>query len=382
VRTNGQNVTGNNPLDANVANSTTFQAGWLDHLTQRWGNSLQGGVKYYCLDNEPSIWFASHRDVAPTGLTMQQAKAKMVAYATMVKSKDPNALVLGPEEWGWGGMIYSGYDQQVAPLNGWTSFPDRAANGGLDYAPWLLRELRSASNLAGRRLLDVFTEHYYPQGGEFSDDVSTAMQLRRNRSTRSLWDANYTDESWINAKVKLIPRMKSWVSQYYPNTPCGITEYNWGAENHINGATAQADILGIFGREGLDMACRWTTPPTNSLAYKAIKMYRNYDGRKSTFGETSVYASAPNPDEVAAFAAARARDGATTIMVINKKIGASAVTTVNLAGLTGDRSVEVWQLKSSNTILHLSNLRTASNRFTATLPSQSITLFVVGPRVP
>jgi hypothetical protein len=36
---------------------------------------------------------------------------------------------------------------------------------------------RSAA--AGRRLLDVFTLHFYPQGGEFSEDVSSAMQLRR-----------------------------------------------------------------------------------------------------------------------------------------------------------------------------------------------------------
>ena len=57
-----------------------------------------------------------------------------------------------------------------------------------------------------------------------------------------------------------------------------ITEYNWGAEGHINGATTQADILGIFGREGLDLATRWTTPDPSTPTYKAMKMYRNYDG--------------------------------------------------------------------------------------------------------
>ena len=49
-----------------------------------------------------------------------------------------------------------------------------------------------------------------------------------------------------------------------------------------------------------------------------MKMYRNYDGNKSTFGETSVAAAAPNPDTVSAFAAQRRRDGALTVMVINK----------------------------------------------------------------
>ena len=92
---------------------------------------------------------------------------------------------------------------------------------------------------------------------------------------------------------------------YYPGTPIGITEYNWGAEAHINGATTQADILGIFGREGLDMAARWTTPDATTPTYKAMKMYRNYDGNKSTFGDTSVSAAVPNPDNVSAFAAQR-----------------------------------------------------------------------------
>ena len=36
----------------------------------------------------------------------------------MVKSNDPNALVCGPEEWGWPGYLYSGYDQQWAGQHG------------------------------------------------------------------------------------------------------------------------------------------------------------------------------------------------------------------------------------------------------------------------
>jgi len=78
----------------------------------------------------------------------------------------------------------------------------------------LLDQLRRTNNATGQRLLDLFTVHYYPQGGEFGSDVSTSMQLRRNRSTRSLWDTNYVDETWINDKVRLIPRLKQWAAQY------------------------------------------------------------------------------------------------------------------------------------------------------------------------
>ncbi len=53
------------------------------------------------------------------------------------------------------------------------------------------------------------------------------------------------------------------------------------------------------------MGARWTTPAASTPTYKAMKMYRNYDGNKSTFGDTSVAASTPNPDAVSAFAAVR-----------------------------------------------------------------------------
>ena len=88
----------------------------------------------------------------------------------------------------------------------------------------------------------------------------------------------------------------------------------------MNGATTQADIWGIFGREGLDLANRWTTPATDSPTYLAMKMYRNYDGNGSAFGDTSVGASVANPDQVSAFASIRASDGALTVMVVNKNL--------------------------------------------------------------
>ena len=52
--------------------------------------------------------------------------------------------------------------------------------------PWLLKALHDRHQQTGQRVLDVFSLHYYPQGGEFSNDVSAAMQRTRNQSTRSL----------------------------------------------------------------------------------------------------------------------------------------------------------------------------------------------------
>ena len=51
-----------------------------------------------------------------------------------------------------------------------------------------------------------------------------------------------------------------------------LTEYSWGADGDMNGATAQADILGILGREGVDMAARWTCPDKSTPTYQVSRV--------------------------------------------------------------------------------------------------------------
>ena len=377
LKSTGANITVNDPNDANVPNSTSLQQSWVQHLVSTWGPASNGGLGYYILDNEHSIWHSTHRDVHPAGATMEEIRNKMIALAGAIKAVDPSALVVGPEEWGWSGYFYSGYDQQYGAAHNWCCFPDKQAHGNWDYLPWLLDQMHQNEIATGRRLLDVFSVHYYPQGGEFGNDTSTSMQLLRNKSTRALWDPAYVDPTWINDKVMLIPRLKNWVASYYPGLPTAITEYNWGAEGHINGATTQADIYGIFGREGLDFGTRWTTPDASSPTYKAMKMYRNYDGSRSTFGDASVFASVPNPDNLAAYAALRTSDGAMTVMIISKVLSGSTPVTVNLAGFSAAGSAQPWQLTSANAITRLADLGVSGSSVSITVPPQSVTLLVL-----
>lgn len=378
-------ITNNDPNDANTPNSVDYQRQWLKHLIEKWGTSQNGGVRYYGLDNEPGLWHSSHRDVQPVGIKMDDFIKKALDFSAMIKEEDPNAIVTGPEEWGWSGYFYSDYDQQYGSEHNFQSFPDRAAHGNVEYSAWLLDQFHKYEVANGKRLLDIFTLHYYPQSGEFftsgADAITTSMQLLRNESTRSLWDPNYKDKSWMDDYVKLIPRMKQWVNTYYPGTQIGLTEYNWGAENHINGATAQADVLGILGREGVDVANRWTTPETNTPTYNAMKLYRNYDGKKSTFGDMSVSVdNGPNPDQTAVFAAERTSDGAMTVMVVNKVLAGETPLTLNLANFAGGASAQVWQLTKTNVIERKADAPVNGGSLTITVPAQSITLFVV-PKV-
>ncbi|HEU4886584.1 MAG TPA: glycoside hydrolase family 44 protein, partial [Thermoanaerobaculia bacterium] len=366
----------NDPADTSAEYPSSHQFDWIEHLKTTWGTASNGGVRYYSLDNEPSLWSADHWDVHPDGSTYDEVWAKMAEYGAGIRAADPDAVITGLEEWGWTGYFVSGLDHE----EGWP-YQDRIDHGGVNYVEWLLQQAAAYEETNGVRILDVAALHFYPQSGEFSNDTSTTQQERRNRSTRSLWDPNYVDESWIKdvegGIVKLIPRLREWVANNYPGTQTGITEYNWGAEGHINGGTAQADILGIFGRERLDVGTRWTTPAAQSPAYKAFKMYRNYDGNQSRFGDLTVSTNAPDPDEVSAFASLRTSDRRMTVMIVAKTLTGSTPVTVNLANYLPSGAAQRWQLDSGNTITQLANVAVAGSSLSLTVPAQSITLLVI-----
>ena len=77
--------------------------------------------------------------------TMDEIRDKMIDLRARIKAVDPAALVVGPEEWGWSGYFYSGYDQQWGSTHGWGSLPDRAGHGGGDYLPGCSTRCASAS---------------------------------------------------------------------------------------------------------------------------------------------------------------------------------------------------------------------------------------------
>lgn len=378
VRVDGTPIADNDPRDAHVASTPALQAAWLRHLQQRWGTSTTGGVRAVMLDNEPSLWWSTHRDVAPHGATMDDVLARSVAMSQAIKDVDPGVAVLGPEEWGWLGFFHSGADQQWAARNGWwRTAPDRAAHGGADYLPWLLSQWRAVGLRTGRWPVDVVTVHYYPDGGEFSATVTPAMIAKRARSTRALWDPTYVDESWIAAPVSLIPRLRGWVDRHYrAGTPIGLTEYSWGADAHMSGATAQADLLGIFGREGLDYAARWGTPALGSPAAEAFRLFRNYDGQRSTWGDRSLPVVGDAPDSLAVFAATRA-DGALTVMLVHKRVDTTPVT-VTLRGLGRDLDrAERWDLVDGGPITRRATVVGAGGALSVTVAAPSVTLLVV-----
>jgi len=379
VRTNGTHVTGNDPLDTSIAIDPSFVQSWMLHLIGRYGNAEAGGVRYYALDNEPMLWPDTHRDVHPQPTSYDEVRDRSIAYAAAIKSIDAGAKTLGPVVWGWSAYFWSALDW--APGGAWWNNPqDRLAHGNVPFLRWYLQQMRAYEMQHGVRILDYLDIHYYPQGSgvALAPAGGSATQALRLRSTRSLWDPTYTDESWIGEAVRLIPRMREWIDADYPGTKLALTEYNWGALDHLNGALAQADVLGILGREGVDLATLWDPPSSNEPAAFAFRMYRNYDGNHGSFGDTRIRAESADPGQLSVYAARRSSDGALTAMVINKSQG-PLTSTLTMAGVPPSALAELYRYSGANltAIARDDDLLLMSGSVEVTFPAASISLLVI-----
>jgi hypothetical protein len=416
---------------------STWSGGWANSIVTNYGNGTSGkGVAIWDLDNEPTWWDAVHRDVHPSPFTYDEVTDNGIATALAIKTADPTALVSGPVIDWWAAYFYSKKDIE----NGWNTGPcykfwsgpiDREAHGGVPMIEYYLQQFAKYSSAAyyNTRLLDYVDIHGYfaplwPPNNTNGTTLGltaagdTQEQEARMNSTRVFWDPTYTDPDTSNQPFtqpnyitdpnytsscstpaqapQLIPMLQTWVSNDYPGTKTAIDEYNFGGLESINGAVVQADILGIFGRQGLNMGAFWPTTNYNQQGpgNYSFAMYRNYDGSNSTFGSTYLYStSTPSgagdgEAQLAVYAAQRTSDNAITVMVINKTYG-SLTSTISLENFTTGSGVsaQVYQYSNANlnaivaqpavTVTPPSGSGTTSTISSYTFPAQSITLFVV-----
>jgi len=406
--------------------NSTWVGGWINSLVNTSGigpGSNSSGVQVWDLDNEPTWWSATHHDVHPYPFTYDEVTNHGIGTALAVKTADPSAQVSGPIIDWWWGYFYSMQDI----WNGWGAGPcyepwsspgDRTAHGGTPMIEYYLQQFNKYSQQYGVRLLDYVDIHGYfaPTYNGNSLGLTTAgdtqAQIVRLNSTRVFWDPTYTDPNYsqpnyttdanytTNCTVPLqapqvIPMLKTWVKNDYPGTKTAIDEYNFGGVESINGAVVQADILGIFGREGLDLGAFW--PSNNSDTQEipgnfAFAMYRNYDGKDSMFGDTYLYATSSNSGadaegQLSVYGAQRSSDNAITVMVINKTYGA-LTSTLSLENFTANSNTtaQVYQYSNANinaiatetpaSVAPPANGSTSST-ISYTFPGQSITLFVI-----
>jgi hypothetical protein len=366
------------PTDTSMAVTPAYFTQWMDHIASRVGTAANGGVKYLVLDNEPMLWNFSHHDVHPDPVTYDELWQKSRDSAAAFKAKDPAARVLGGAAWGWCEYFNSSKDSAPPagacgpqPLGAGT---DYATHGNMFWLPYLLQRAEAYRVASGVRILDFLDVHYYPQSGKvtLSVDESAGTAALRLRSLKSLYDPAYVDESWIGQPVALIPRMKTWIAQYAPGTKLAVNEYNWG-DGTTSSALAQAEALAIFGREGVDMANRWTVPRANSLLEDAFLLYLNYDGAGSKVAGDSVGAASSDVDAVGAYTV---RGPGSLYFLLFNKDTIDRQASVSVAG-GGVGTASLYRFSGAMRLGSAGTANATGGNLALTLPARSATLVVL-----
>ena len=345
-------------------------------LVGRYGLASEGGVPGYALDNEPALWSLTHALIHPDPVGAVELIDRSVSLASAIKSVDASAEVFGPVAYGYSAFV------NLQGASDWNS-----VKGSYQwYLQYYLAQMAEKSQAAGVRLLDVLDLHFYSEAtgnGVRVQQGTTENEGARVQSTRSLWDSSYGystsdpeagENSWIvqyNDPVQLLPRVQGYIRDLYPGTKLAITEYDFGAADHISGGIAEADALGIFGKYGVYLATRWGDPGTFTDA--AYRLYLDYDGQGSHFGDVSVSAETSDVAKLPVYASLNSRDPNTLhLVVINRDLTASQTAHVTLAGSSEYHSGHAWGFDSSGASLTDRGPVTVSdNGFSLDLPALS-----------
>lgn len=353
---------------------------YLNYLTNKLGKSDSGtGIRGYELDNEPALWSSTHSLVQREPLSCKELLTKSIDLATVIKEADEGADVFGPSLYGY--AAYTSF--QGAP--DWEEL--KAANGYRWFVDYYLDEMKKASDSSGKRLLDVLDLHFYTEAkgscGERSCnhyDNDGCVRARLN-SVRALYDENYRENSWIQSTgaqfFPLLPNVQQSIDKYYPSTKISFTEYNFGGGDHISGAVAQADTLGIFAENDVYFATIWAFE-NSQYQFAAINMFTNYDGKGSGFGDTLVKSEYENKDVSVYSSIEGENEDTVKIIVTNRSLHEETPLELSLSSNSEYKSAEVYALYGDSSEIRAMPAATVEgNKLTYSLQPLSVTEFVV-----
>ncbi len=362
-----------------MADGKVYQDEWVAYL--RNNRPHEGLAPIYAMDNEPDLWADStHVDVRPVRQSYDTMLSTFITYSHAIKQADPSGLIAGPESWGVTGYLFSALDEGGDKF---ATAADRKSHNNVPFLQWFLRSVNADDKLTNKRSLDIFTVHYYPNAGQYGGGNDPAMQDKRVQAPRALWDGLYVEPSWVSstewANLGLLRRLKTLVSQFYPGTRIGLTEWNFGGEDDISGAVATADALGIFGREDLYCASYWGLPKQGSATGWAFRLYRNYDGNGAAFGEQSAATKMEDTRSMSAYGAITQDGAKLTVVLINKDRTASKDVSIKAAGFMPRSGAEVYRYsQASHAAITREPLKVSNPAaVSVTLPPMSINMVVL-----
>jgi len=360
----------------NLTDANVYQDEFVSWLEAQFPNAHTDPAReiFYSLDNEPDLWSDTHSEIHPVPVTYAELLSKSISYASAVKAVAPGSRIFGSVNYGWSGFV---------DLQGAT---DAA---GRDYIEFFLDGMKTAGTTAGKRLLDVLDLHWYPEatgGGTriTGEDTSAAVAAARVQAPRSLWDPGYVETSWItsslgNQPIKLLPLMKAKVAAKYPGTGLAFTEYYYGGGAHISGAVAQADVLGIFGRDEVFAATLWPMSSNLTFIHGGFAMFRSYDGAAGAFGDTSVQATTSDVPNSSVYASVDAGASKRLVLVVINKATTAKVAALSVSHPVAFDHAQVYQLTAagSSPVRAADLAPTGTNAFRYTMPAMSVSTLVL-----
>jgi len=351
-------------LTPSLDDDAVYQDEFVHWLTKRFpgATTSESTPLFFCLDNEPDLWGSTHEEIMPKVggkpaiLTYDELIDRTIAYARAIKDVEPRATLFGPGVATWTGALTLGRWPSPDPRYGRRAFLDV-----------YLERLRQEERSTGRRLLDVLDMHWYPAGGadgqQVGNDVaqqSPEMEWARLQAPRSLWDSAYDERSWVtevqSGPIHLLPLLREKIATHYPGTKLAITEYYYGRGGDISGGIAQADVLGIFGREGVFAAALWPNAglsavpyggnPARAYAYVigAFRMFRDFDGRGGRFGRLGLDAHTSDVPGSSVYASTDDPSASRVVIVALNKLSRGRVAMIDLSGSQEWSRVEVFTL--------------------------------------
>jgi len=380
VTTNSQTSAYYPLLDDNsqscASGNCVYRNKWAASLAAAFGSAPH----FYDMDNEIEIWGSTHRDVHPQPTAYDEMRDTFIAESRALKGWDPAAIRFGPITCCWW-FYWNGANNN-----------DKAAHAGIDFLPWWINEVYWQDQIAGTRSVDVLDLHAYPDTPNTSGYTLAQKRALALRIFRDYWDPTYVsvgsdiDQKWttfIQPKKTIpfrIPRMRAIVNMIYPGTPLSFTEWNAAiaGESDFSTALGDADAYGIFGRERMYLASRWTAPVSMNPNYQALKLYRNYDGQHHSFESTSVAdTNSAMPNLFSSYAALDSTGTTMTVMVLNKAPGTTYAGQFAINGFT-PAQVTKYMLSQKNPTTIVASTQQAWSSTMSFAPYSATLLVVTG----
>ncbi len=176
---------------------------------------------------------------------------------------------------------------------------------------------------------------------------------------------------YLGGPIDLLPTLFALIDEHDPGVKLSFSEWNYGGGDDVSGALAAADVLGVFGREGVFAATFFPLRGGEPFSHAGIRVFTNYDGAGASFGATSVQADTSDLERVTVYAS----DDPLVIVAVNKS--ASALT----AGLTVAgpplATLRRFVLDGAAPAIGAGDAvqAAATNAFLVTLPASSVTVF-------